>query len=56
MDKTFAEVWTDAQQERSEYLGSIFTGLWSFLRRSEQAEMPQADFGTVQHNDLARAA
>jgi hypothetical protein len=57
MDKTFAEVWTEAQRERSEYYRSILSGMWRFLRmRRQQANEAQAGTYSVQHRDLAKAA
>jgi hypothetical protein len=57
MDKTFAEVWADAQRERSEYIRSILSGMWLFLRmRRQQANEAQADTYGVQRRDLAKAA
>jgi len=57
MGKTFAEVWTEAQRERSEYYRSILSGLWRFLRmRRQQANEAQAGTYSVQHRDLAKAA
>ena len=57
MDKTFAEVWTEAQHERSEYYRAILSGMWLFLRmRRQQANEAQADTYSVQHRDLAKAA
>ena len=57
MDKTFAEVWTEAQRERSEYYRSILSGMLLFLRtRHQQANEAQADTYSVQHRDSAKAA
>jgi len=57
MDKTFAEVWAEAQRERSEYFRSILNGMWLFLRmRRQQANEAQADTYRVQRRDLAKAA
>jgi len=57
MGKTFAEVWTEAQRERSEYFRSILNGMWLFLRmRCEQANEARAETHSVQHRDLANAA
>ena len=57
MDKTFAEVWAEAQRERSEYFRSILNGMWLFLRmRREQANEARAGTHSVQHRDLANAA
>ena len=57
MDKTFAEVWTEAQRERSEYYRSILSGMWLFLRmHRQQANEAQAETYSVQHRDLAKAA
>jgi len=57
MDKTFAEVWTEAQRERSEYFRAILNGMWLFLRmRREQANEARAGTHSVQHRDLANAA
>jgi hypothetical protein len=57
MDKTFAEVWAEAQRERSEYFRSILNGMWLFLRmRRQQANEAQAEAHSVQYRDLANAA
>jgi hypothetical protein len=57
MDKTFAEVWAEAQRERSEYFRSILNGMWLFLRmRRQQANGAQAEAHSIQYRDLANAA
>lgn len=57
MDKTFAEVWSEAQQQRSEYLVAIFSGMLSLLRRRrQQAKQKVDDAFPVRQGAVAKAA
>ncbi len=57
MDKTFAEVWSEAQRERSEYFVDIFSGLISLLRISQkEATQKATEACHAEHGTLAKAA
>ena len=58
MEKTFAEVWNDANRGRSEYFVSIFAEIWSLLtaRRLKAKEARAvAKAYNLEHSDLAKA-
>ena len=58
-DHGFAEVWSNANHERSAYLISLFSGLWSAFKKGRSrvlaAEGRSKAFST-QHRGLAKAA
>jgi len=57
MDKGFAELWRDAQRQRGEYLGTICSGMFVWLRsRHQEAEPIATDTYAPQHHELPKAA
>lgn len=56
MEKTFAEVWTDAHRERSEFLSSVFAEICSLLTaRRLKAKETRAIAKAYEQSDLAKA-
>ncbi len=57
MDKGFAELWRDAQRQRGEYLGTICSGMFVWLRsRHQEAEPIATDTYAPEHHELPKAA
>lgn len=59
MEKTFAEVWKDANRERGEYFALIFSGICLLLtarRLKAKDARAIAKAYDLEHSDLAKAA
>ena len=59
-DHGFAQVWSNAHRERSAYVMSLFSGLWSALKkglgRRSLAPSRRSKAISKQHDTLAKAA
>jgi hypothetical protein len=59
-DHDFAQVWSSAHRERSAYLISLFSGLWSALKKRRRSRALAAEGRSkafpTRHGGLAKAA